>query len=57
MSKSETQTRKVEQDIRALRHDEVDAVAGAGMFSAISSAVSEVMKNFGSSLNTAARGG
>jgi len=57
MSKSETQARKVEQGIRTLRNDEVDAVAGAGIFSAISSAVSEVMKNFGSSLNTAARGG
>jgi len=57
MSKIAAQVQKSEQDIRALRHDEVDAVAGAGVFSAISSAVSEVMKNFGGALNTAARGG
>jgi len=57
MSKIAAQVRKSGEDIRALRHDEVDAVAGAGAFSAISSAVSEVMKNFGGALNTAARGG
>jgi hypothetical protein len=52
-------------DLRELRIDELNAVAGgaddvkaeAQIFQALSSAISEVMKNFGSALNTAARGG
>ena len=31
MSRIETETRKSEQDIRTLRHDEVDAVSGGTM--------------------------
>jgi len=42
--------------VRALTEDELRHTTG-GTFSALSSAVSEVMKNFGSALNTAARGG
>jgi hypothetical protein len=34
-----------------------DAKAEAQIFQALSSAISEVMKNFGAALNTAARGG
>jgi hypothetical protein len=52
-------------DLRQLQIDELDAVAGgaddlkaeAQIFQALSSAISEVMKNFGSALNTAARAG
>jgi hypothetical protein len=43
--------------IRALSLDEVNAVGGGQIFQALSSAISEVMKNFGGALNTAARGG
>ena len=43
------------KDVQTLRDDEFHAVIGG--FSAISSAISEVMKNFGGSLQTAARGG
>ena len=53
MTKIDTQIRKTKQDIRPLRTDEVEAVSGGGL----GSMVSEVMKNFGSALNTAARGG
>ena len=47
------------QDVRAerLSEREMASITGQGVFSALSSAVSEVMKNFGSALNTAARGG
>jgi len=41
---------------RELREDELELVNG-GIFQALSSAISEVMKNFGGALNTAARGG
>ena len=43
--------------IRPLCLDEVNAVGGGQIFQALSSAISEVMKNFGGALNTAARGG
>ena len=43
--------------IRPLSLDEVNAIAGGQIFQALSSAISEVMKNFGGALNTAARGG
>jgi len=42
-------------DVQTLRDDEFHAVIAG--FSAISSAISEVMKNFGGALQTAARGG
>jgi len=52
-------------DLRELQTDDLDAVAGGAedlkaevqIFQALSSAISEVMKNFGGALNTAARGG
>jgi hypothetical protein len=43
-------------DIRVLKLDEIEAVSG-GVFQALSSAISEVMKNFAGALQTAARGG
>lgn len=51
---------------RELTEDELSLVSGgtvneakaeAQIFQALSSAISEVMKNFGGALNTAARGG
>jgi bacteriocin-like protein len=51
---------------RELTKDELSLVSGgavneakaeAQIFQALSSAISEVMKNFGAALNTAARGG
>ena len=54
--------------VKALTSDELDRVAGgakametlkadAQIFQALSSAVSQVLKNFGGALQTAARGG
>jgi bacteriocin-like protein len=52
--------------IRELTEDELSLVSGgaandskaeAQIFQALSSAISDVMKNFGGALNTAARGG
>jgi len=52
-----TESRKSQDhEVRTLRNDELDAVSG-GTFSALSSAISEVMKNFSGALQTAARGG
>ena len=45
---------------RELTKDELSLVSGgaeAQIFQALSSAISEVMKNFGGALNTGARGG
>jgi hypothetical protein len=42
--------------VRELTEEELRQTTG-GMFSALSSAISEVMKNFGGALSTAARGG
>jgi hypothetical protein len=44
----------VGHDIRTLRNDELDAVAGAGM---LSGAVSNVVKSIGNAVNTTARAG
>jgi len=41
---------------RELTEAEISLVSG-GIFQALSSAISEVMKNFGGALQTAARGG
>jgi bacteriocin-like protein len=42
---------------RELTEDELELVNGGAVFQALSSAISEVMKNFGGALSTAARGG
>jgi hypothetical protein len=48
---------KLETDLRVLREDEVDAVAGGGMIGGtLTSAVNQVLKNIGSALQTVARG-
>jgi hypothetical protein len=52
----ETPTSDLDQATRLLREDEFASVTG-GQINALTSAVSEVMKNFGGALNTAARGG
>jgi len=57
MSKIDTQARRSEQDIRTLGTNEIDAVSGGGIGGALTSAVNDVLKNFGSALQTAARGG
>jgi hypothetical protein len=57
MNTTETRTPQVDHDVRVLRNDELDAVIGGGIFQPLSSAVSEVIKNFGAALNTAARAG
>ena len=44
----------VGHDIRSLRNDELDAVAGAGM---LSGAVNNVVKSIGNAVSTAARSG
>jgi hypothetical protein len=57
---------KATKPTRELAEDELSLVSGgavneakaeAQIFQALSSAISEVMKNFGAALNTAARGG
>jgi hypothetical protein len=51
MNKPTGSERKVRFEGRDLTDDELDAISGGW------SGVSEVMKNFGGALNTAARGG
>ena len=53
---------KINDATRELTEAELSLVSGADkaeaqIFQALSSAISEVMKNFGGALNTAARGG
>jgi hypothetical protein len=55
MEKMMSKTNDTEKT-RELTEAELSLVSG-GVFQALSSAISEVMKNFGSALNTAARGG
>ena len=47
ISRIDTRVRKSEQDIRALRNDELDAVSGAGLSL---SAAAEAVKNLGNAL-------
>jgi|SoiMethySBSTD1v2_1073268.scaffolds.fasta_scaffold901440_1 hypothetical protein len=49
-----TDSQKKTPEIKELRDAELDAVTGGA---SMSSMVSEVLKNFGNALNTAARGG
>jgi bacteriocin-like protein len=50
-------TRELTEDELSLVSGGAEATAEAQIFQALSSAISEVMKNFGGALNTAARGG
>jgi hypothetical protein len=61
-----TKTNDAKRATPELTEDELSLVSGgavdeakaeARIFQALSSAISEVMKNFGAALNTAARGG
>jgi hypothetical protein len=50
--------RKIENDLRALRDDELDTVTGgADTFGTLSSASSQIIKAIGESLTTVARAG
>jgi len=57
MNTTETRKPHVDHDVRALRNDELDAVSGGGIGSSLASVIFEVMKNFGGTLQTTARGG
>jgi hypothetical protein len=50
----ETPMPDIGHDIRTLRDDELDAIAGAGM---LSGTVNDVVKSIGDALSTAARSG
>ena len=50
-------TRELTGDELSIVSGGAEAKAEAQIFQALSSAISEVMKNFGAALNTAARGG